>query len=111
MSREVVATPLYASRLREFLDEYASRGAVRFVERLQSSHRAMVQNLAEFDEMARVRRRKVGGKTVTLREYVLDAGARDFTVLYWVPPETKDPIVLLNVRIGGQGGYRWTRSR
>lgn len=111
MKREVVATPLYSRRLREFLDEYAALGAVRFVARLGASHRAMLQNFAEFDELAPIRRRGVGGKTVTLREYLLDAGARDFLVLYWVPPEPRDPIVLLNLRIGGQARYRWGRSR
>jgi hypothetical protein len=109
VSREIVATPLYARRLREFLDEYATKGAVRFVERLHASHRAMLQNLARFDAMAPARRRTVGGKAVTLREYLLDAGAREFLVLYWIPPEPSEPIVLLNLRIGGQNRFRWKR--
>lgn len=109
MSRGVVATPLYSRRLREFLDEYAKKGATRFIERLRASHRAMLENLAEFDEMAPARRRTVGGKRITLREYLLDAGAREFLVLYWVPPESSDPVVLLNLRIGGQNRFRWTR--
>ena len=110
MRREVVATPLFAKRLGEFLDEYARRGAVRFVERLRASHRAMVANLSEFDELAPARRRRVGGRTVTLREYLLDAGAREFVVLYWVPSEPSEPVVLLNLRIGGQNRYRWKRG-
>lgn len=110
MRREIVATPLYAKRLGEFLDEYAARGAVRFVERLAKSHQAMLENLAEFDELAPVRRRKVGGKTITVREYLLDAGAREFLVLYWVPPGEDEPIVLLNLRIGGESRYRWPRE-
>lgn len=109
MSRAVVATPLYARRLAGFLDEYARRGAGRFIERLQASHRAMLANLAEFDELAPARRRTVGGKRITLREYVLDAGARDFLVLYWVPPEPSEPVLLLNLRIGGQNAFRWKR--
>lgn len=56
-------------------------GAARFVERLQASLRARLENLVELDELAPARRRKVGGRSVTLREYVLDAGARDFLVL------------------------------
>jgi hypothetical protein len=109
VSRAVVATPLYARRLRGFLDEYAKRGAVRLVERLQVAHRAMLANLAEFDELAPARRRAVGGKRITVREYLLDAGAREFLVLYWVPPEPAEPILLLNVRIGGQNTFRWKR--
>jgi len=111
VSRAVVATPLYARRLGEFLDEYAKRGAVRFIERLQASHRAMLENLAVFEELAPARRRKVSGTTVTAREYLLDAGAREFLVLYWVPPDPAEPILLLNLRIGGQNRYRWARKR
>lgn len=103
----MVATPRYARRLGEFLDEYAARGAVRFVERLQASHRAMLENLAEFEALAPARRRKVSGRTVIAREYLLDAGAREFLVLYWVPPDQREPILLLNLRIGGQHRYRW----
>ena len=109
MSRGIVATPLYARRLREFLDAYTKKGAVRFVERLHSSHRTMMENLARLDEIAPARRRTVGGKTLTLREYLLDAGAREFLVLYWIPPEPSEPIVLLNLRIGGQNRFRWRR--
>jgi hypothetical protein len=110
VTRPVVATPLYARRLGEFLDEYAARGAVRFVERLAESHQAMLENLAEFEELAPVRRRRVGGRTVTVREYLLDAGAREFLVLYWVPSAETEPILLLNLRIGGQNRYRWPRG-
>ena len=109
MSRAVVATPLYVRRLREFLDEYSRKGAARFLDRLHASHRAMVENLGRFQEMAPARRRRVGGKRVTVREYVLDAGARDFLVLYWVPPEDAEPVLLLNIRIGGQNRFRWRR--
>jgi hypothetical protein len=108
--RSIVATPLYAKRLGEFLDDYAARGAVRFVDRLAKSHREMLESLAEFEELAPVRRRKVGGRTITVREYLLDAGAREFLVLYWVPPEEAEPIVLLNIRIGGENRYRWPRG-
>ncbi len=109
MSRPVVATPLYARRLRAFLDEYAALGALRFVERLEASHQAMVANLAAFEAMAPVRRRRMGGKTVALREYLLDAGAREFLVLCWVPTDEEEPILLVNLRIGGQNRYRWPR--
>lgn len=107
MSRAVVATPLFARRLNDFLLEYAELGAVRFIERLNASYRAMLENVGSFEEIARVRRRTIGGKSVTVREYVLDAGARDFLVLYWVPPEPSEPVLLLNIRIGGQNRFRW----
>jgi hypothetical protein len=111
VSRAVVATPLYSRRLGEFLDDYAARGAVRFIERLQASHGAMLENLAAFEEIAPARRRRVCGATVTVREYLLDAGAREFLVLYWVPPDPAEPILLLNLRVGGQNRYRWARRR
>jgi hypothetical protein len=107
MTREVVATPLFTRRLKGFLDEYAELGAVRFVERLQQSYQAMVENISAFDEIAPARRRSVQGKKITVREYVLDAGARDFLVLYWVPPDPAEPILLLNIRIGGQNRFYW----
>lgn len=107
MTRKVVATPLFVRRLKGFLDEYAELGAVRFVERLQESHRAMVENIITVEEIGPARRRSVGGKKLTVREYVLDAGARDFLVLYWVSPEPSAPVLLLNIRIGGQNRFRW----
>lgn len=107
MSRTVVATPLFSRRLKEFLDDYAGKGAVRFVERLQMSYRNMVDNIADFEELAPARRRSIGSKSITVREYVLDAGARDFLVLYWAPHDPSEPVVLLNIRIGGQNRFRW----
>lgn len=107
MGREVTVTPLFARRLQAFLDEYAEKGAVRFIERLHASYRTMLEHIAGFDEIAPARKRTVGGKTLTVREYVLDAGARDFLVLYWVPPEQSEPVLLLNIRIGGQNRFRW----
>ena len=107
MSREVIATPLFARRLQFFLDQYAELGAVRFVERLQASYRNMIENIGGVEEIAPARRRSVGGKSLTVREYLLDAGARDFLILYWVPPESTEPVVLLNIRIGGQNRFRW----
>jgi len=107
MSRPVVATPLFARRLNDFLTEYAELGAVRFIERLEASYRSMLENIAGFEEIARVRRRTVGGKSITVREYVLDAGAREFLVLYWVPADPAEPVLLLNIRIGGQNRFRW----
>lgn len=107
MTRKVVATPLFVHRLKEFLDEYAELGAVRFLERLQGSYRAMLENITTFEEIGPARRRSVNGKKLTVREYVLDAGARDFLVLYWVPTEPSEPVLLLNIRIGGQNRFRW----
>jgi hypothetical protein len=107
--RAVVATPLFARHLEEFLVDYAERGAARFVEHLHESYRAMLKNIAAFKEVAPARRRTVGGKTITVREYVLDAGARTFLVLYWVSDSPSEPILLLNVRIGGQNRFRWKK--
>ncbi len=107
MKRRVVSTPLFARRLKAFLDEYAEKGAVRFVERLHGSYRTLVENVSAFEEIAPARRRNVGGKSLTVREYVLDAGARDFLVLYWVPPDPSEPVLLLNIRIGGQNSFSW----
>lgn len=107
MRREVAATPLFGRRLQAFLNEYAEKGAVRFIEKLYASYRSMLENIAGFEEMAPTRRRSVGGKSLTVREYVLNAGARDFLALYWVPPDQSEPILLLNIRIGGQNRFRW----
>jgi hypothetical protein len=38
-----------------------------FVERLQASYLRMTENSAEFEEIAPIRRRSVGGKTLTIR--------------------------------------------
>ena len=107
MNRAVIATPLFARKLKGFLDEYAELGAVRFVEKLWHGYRIIVENIADFEHIAPARRRTVGGKTITAREYVLDAGARDFLVLYWAPADPAEPVVLLNIRIGGQNRFRW----
>lgn len=107
MKRKVVATPLFAQRLQEFLDEYAALGAVRFVDRLHSSYREMLDNIADFNHIAPARRRTIKGKKITVREYVLEAGARDFFVLYFVSEQEHDPIVLLNIKINGQNRFRW----
>ena len=107
MSRKVIATPLFARRLQVFLDDYSEKGAVRFVERLKASYLVMLENVAGFEEIAPARRRTIGGKSITAREYLLDAGARDFLVLYWIPTDAQEPVLLLNVRIGGQNRYRW----
>ena len=107
MIRRVVATPLFVHHLQSFLDHYTELGAVRFVERLQSSYQTMIQNLATFEELGPARRRSVNGRSITVREYLLEAGARSFLVLYWLPPEPEEPAVLLNIRIGGQNRFRW----
>lgn len=107
MSREVIATPLFARRLQVFLDDYREKGAVRFIERLKASYLIMLENIAGFEEIAPARRRTVGGRSITAREYLLDAGAREFLVLYWIPTDPQEPVLLLNIRIGGQNRYRW----
>jgi hypothetical protein len=110
MNRSVVATPLFARRLQEFVDHYAELGALRFLERMEAGYRNLVDNIATFENIAPARRRRIGGKTITVREYVLDAGARDFLILYWVPPDPDEPAVLLNIRIGGQHRFRWAEG-
>ena len=55
MIRKVVATPLFARRLLEFLDNYAELGAVRFVERLHAAYREMLANITRFEEIAPAR--------------------------------------------------------
>jgi hypothetical protein len=67
----------------------------------------MIKNLSTFEELGPARRRTVNGRTITVREYLLDAGVRSFLVLYWNPPDPEEPIVLLNLRIGGQNRFRW----
>jgi hypothetical protein len=77
------------------------------VERLQRSYRAMVENVSAFDEIAPARRRSVKDKKITVRECVLDAGARNFLVLYWVSSDPTEPVLLLNIRLGGQNRFCW----
>lgn len=107
MRRGVIATPLFARRLQVFLEDYSEKGAVRFVERLKAGYLVMLENVAGVEEIAPARRRTIGGKSITAREYLLDAGARDFLVLYWIPTDSEEPVLLLNIRIGGQNRYRW----
>ncbi len=107
LSRKVIATPLFARHLQEFLDEYAELGAVRFVERLRQSYMEMLGNITTFQYISPARRRHVQGKSIITRDYVLNAGARDFLVLYWVPADQAEPVVLLNIRIGGQNRFKW----
>lgn len=107
MTRRVAVTPLFTRRMQEILEEYAEMGAVRFVERLQRSYHDMVENISAFEEIAPARKRTIKGRKVTVREYVLDAGARSFLVLYWIPPDPVEPILLLNIRIGGQSRFQW----
>ncbi len=107
MKRRVVATPLFGSNLQAYLDEYAQRGAVRFVERLWRNYREMVENISTFQMMSPARKRVIQGKRVVVREYVLHAGARDFLVLYNVPDDDSEAVILLNIRIGGQNHFKW----
>ncbi len=109
MSRTVVATPLFARRLKEYLDEYSAKGAIRFLKKLEKTYLTMLENIASYEQIARARRLTIGNKTITVREYILRAGARDFLVLYWVPPDPTEPVLLLNIRIGGQNRFRWTK--
>ncbi len=107
MPREVIATPLFGQHLENFLDDYASMGATRFVERMYAGYKEMVDNIARNKHIGLTKRRTVKGKTITVRQYIIDAGARDFVVLYWVPPQKDQPILLLNIRISGQSRFRW----
>jgi hypothetical protein len=108
MSREIIGTPLFYSRLQKFLDDYAEIGAVRFVEKMRVGYQKMLKDICDHEHIGPARRRTVQAKTITVRQYLIHAGARDFLVLYWIPPEEDQPIVLLNIRIGGQNRFRWT---
>ncbi len=107
MPRDVIATPLFSRNLEGFLDEYAAKGATRFVERLYAGYKEMTDNIAKNKHIGLAKRRTVKGKTITIRQYIIDAGARNFVVLYWVPPQKEQPVLLLNIRISGQNRFRW----
>lgn len=107
MKRVVIATPLFERNLQVFLDSYAELGATRFIERLKTSYLGMIENISNFEEIGAARRRTINGKSITVREYVLDVDPSDFLVLYRVPPAIDQPIILLNIRIGGQNKFRW----
>jgi hypothetical protein len=107
MKRYVIATPLFEHHLKTFLESYTELGATRFIERLKDAYLAMVENITNFEEIGVARRRTVNGKSIAVREYVLDVDPRDFLVLYRVPPAPDQPIILLNIRIGGQNKFRW----
>ena len=107
MKREVIATPLFRKNLQAYLDSYADIGAVRFVERTLVAYQKMIETISAFEEIGMVRRRNVKGQAVTLREYVLEVDPRDFLILYRIPCEPDQPIILLNIRIGGQNRFKW----
>jgi hypothetical protein len=107
MARKVIATPLFEQNLVQYLDEYASLGATRFIERLWSGYQQMIDNISTHNEIGLIRKRSIGGKKITVREYLIDAGAREFLVLYWLPETEDEPILLLNIRIGGQNKFHW----
>lgn len=105
--REVKTTPLFDERLAGFLADYAERGAVKFLERLNDKYVKFIENIEQFNEIAVARKRLVGGKMLVVRQYILDVGSKDFMVLYWVPDVESEPILLLNIRAGGQNRFRW----
>ena len=107
MKREVIVTPLFKKNLQSYLDGYADIGAVRFIERIKIAYLKMVDSIALFENIGSVRRRNVKGKMVTLKEYVLEVEPRDFLVLYQVPADLEQPVILLNIRIGGQNRFKW----
>lgn len=107
MKREVIATPLFKKNLQAYLDSYVELGAVRFVERIWLAYRKMIETISVFEDIGMVRRRNIKGKAVTFREYVLAVEPRDFLILYRIPPEADQPLILLNIRIGGQNRFKW----
>ena len=107
MKREVIVTPLFKKNLQSYLDSYADIGAVRFIERIKIAYLKMIDSIALFENIGSVRRRNVKGKMVTLKEYVLEVEPRDFLILYRVPADPDQPIILLNIRIGGQNRFKW----
>jgi len=76
MKRKVIATPLFRENLQSYLDSYSEIGAVRFIERIKNAYLTMVDSIALFENIGSVRRRNVKGKTITLREYVLEVEPR-----------------------------------
>jgi hypothetical protein len=105
--REVKAAPLFDERLVGFLADYAERGAVKLLERLNGEYVKFIENIEQFNEIAVARRRRVDGKTLVVRQYILDAGSKAFMVLYWVPDVESEPILLLNIKAGGQNRFKW----
>jgi hypothetical protein len=73
VSREVIATPLFARRLQVILDNYREKGAVRFLERLKARYLVILENIAGFEEIAPARRRTIGGRSmVPIRRCLLE---------------------------------------
>ena len=107
MKRDVIATPLFRKNLQIYLDYYADIGAVRFIQRIKSAYMKMVDSISIFEHIGAVRKRQVQGKTIIFREYVLEVEPRDFLVLYQIPADPDQPIILVNIRIGGQNNFRW----
>jgi len=107
MKRDVIATPLFRKSLQIYLDYYAAVGAVRFIQRIKSAYIKMIDSISIFEDIGAVRKRPVQGKTITFREYVLEVEPCDFLVLYQVPVDPDQPIILVNIRIGGQNKFRW----
>lgn len=107
MPRKIIATPLFKKNLTAYLDHYADVGAVRYIERIWNAYTKMIETITTFENVGKVRRRNIQGKTITLQEYVLEIEPRDFLILYRVPPDPDQPIILLNIRIGGQNRFKW----
>ena len=107
MPRGFVATPLFRRHLEDYLDEYAAKGATRFVERLRVGYGKMLADIASHEHIGLARRLSIKGQTIAVRQYLIDAGARNFVVLYSIPPQEDQPIVFLNIRISGQNRFRW----
>lgn len=107
MKKDVIASPLFKKNLQSYLDGYADLGAVRFIERVKTAYLKMVDSISVFENIGAARKRNVKGKVMTLREYLLEVEPRDFLILYWIPPDPDEPIILLNIRIGGQNRFKW----
>ncbi len=107
MQRDVIATPLFRKNLQIYLDYYSDVGAVRFIQRIKSAHMKMVDSISMFENIGAVRKRPVQGKTITFKEYLLEVEPRDFLILYQVPADPDQPLILVNIRIGGQNKFRW----
>lgn len=103
----MIATPLFRKNLQIYLDYYADIGAVRFIQRIKSTFIKIVDSISMLEDIGAVRKRTVQGKTITFMEYVLEVEPRDFLVLYQVPSDQDQPIILVNIRIGGQNKFRW----
>ena len=110
--REIVATPLFDTRLAEILEHYAERGATKLLARFEKSFSEFTKNLEKLDKIGVPYVWRTQGKAVHVRKFAVSTGSRAFTILYWIPPDDADesePILLINVKGGLQNRFKWVK--